>query len=104
VRYTRLPAFLADWQALMPDERRLIKQWLTDDLLPAFAAYEADPKGYVWPAKLRFERIRHGGGICAVTWSFAGPDGRATFEFGTDEGQPCIIWRRIGHHDIYTNP
>jgi len=68
------------------------------------AAYEADPKGFVWPANVRFERLRGTAGICAVAWSFAGPDGRATFSFGTIDGQPCLRWRRIGHHDIYRQP
>jgi len=39
-----------------------------------------------------------------MTWSFSGPDGRATFEFVTIDGQPGIRWRRIGCHDIYRSP
>jgi hypothetical protein len=38
-----------------------------------------------------------------MTWA---PDGRATFSYGTPvkEGEAHIIWRRIGTHDIFTNP
>jgi len=104
VRYVRLPTFLADWNALSDAERRLVKAWLAEVFLPAVAAYEADPTGFVWPGSLRFERLEGAGGICAVTWHFSGPDGRATFQFGESNGQPCLIWRRIGHHDVYRTP
>jgi len=102
MKYRRLPAFLSDWEALPPAERALVKRWLADAFLPAVAAYEADPAAFVWPRALRFERL--GGGICAITWSFAGPDGRATFGFTTIDGQPYLVWRRIGHHDIDRRP
>jgi hypothetical protein len=39
-----------------------------------------------------------------MTWSFAGPDGRATFEFITIDGEPAIRWRRIGGHEIFAEP
>jgi len=104
VKYLRLPSFLRDWEALPTTERALVRRWLTEDLLPAIAAYEAAPASFVWPRGLRFERLRQTAGICAVTWSFAGPDGRATFEFTTIDGEHYVVWRRIGHHDIYDRP
>jgi hypothetical protein len=39
-----------------------------------------------------------------MTWSFAGPDGGATFEFIGIEGELAIRWRRIGGHDIFGRP
>jgi hypothetical protein len=42
--------------------------------------------------------------VWEVTWSFSGPDGRATFEYfeaGTTQG---IRWRRIGGHEIFAKP
>jgi hypothetical protein len=39
-----------------------------------------------------------------MTWSFAGPDGRATFEWIRIDGQPGIRWRRIGGHAIFGEP
>lgn len=104
MKYVRLPAFLADWQELSPSERAFVKAWLAGTFLPAVAAYEADPAGFVWPRGLRFERLTASGGICAVTWSFSGPDGRATFQFSDLGGEPCLVWRRIGCHDIYRRP
>lgn len=43
-------------------------------------------------------------GVWEVMWSFAGPDGRATFEFRTVDGEISVLWRRIGDHSIYRNP
>ena len=42
--------------------------------------------------------------IWEMTWSFAGPDGRATFEFVTRDGEVRILWRRIGDHRIFHQP
>jgi hypothetical protein len=39
-----------------------------------------------------------------MTWSFASPDGRATFEFVTIGGQLHCRWRRIGDHGVFRNP
>jgi hypothetical protein len=38
-----------------------------------------------------------------MTWA---ADGRATFEYGQEmrRGDPHIIWRRIGTHDIFGQP
>jgi hypothetical protein len=77
---------------------------MRDALFPALERYAADPAGFVWHARLRFERLDRAAGVCAVTWSFAGPDGRATFHFDTVDGEQRVVWRRIGHHDIYQNP
>jgi len=104
MKYVRLPSFLSDWQRLPEREREQIKAWLAEVFLPAVAEYEANPTGFVWPAGLRFERLGGTDGICAVTWSFAGPDGRATFEFSTVDGERCLVWRRIGHPGIYARP
>ncbi|GAC1406264.1 MAG: hypothetical protein NVSMB52_19820 [Chloroflexota bacterium] len=54
-----------------------------------------------WPAKLRMERVQGVSGTREMTWSFAGPDGRATFEVVEIEGEPVIRWRRVGGHDIF---
>jgi hypothetical protein len=42
--------------------------------------------------------------IWEMTWSFSGPDGRATFEWVSLEGEIQIRWRRIGGHEIYRKP
>ncbi|MCL5265766.1 MAG: hypothetical protein M1343_11370 [Chloroflexi bacterium] len=42
--------------------------------------------------------------IWEMTWSFSGPDGRATFELASIDGEPAIRWRRIGNHRIFREP
>ncbi|WP_446040781.1 hypothetical protein [Streptomyces sp. SID1121] len=48
-----------------------------------------------------------GAGIYELTWSMGtGPAGRATWQYGAEihPGNPHVIWRRIGTHDILTGP
>ena len=42
--------------------------------------------------------------ILEATWSFSGPDGRATFEYVEIDGELGIRWRRLGNHAIFKNP
>ncbi len=94
-------AFLADWDRLTPRERGLF-----------FAAVRAINEAFSrrqgglprWPARLRIRPMSGHPGIFEMPWSFAGPDGRATFELVDLEGEPAIKWRRIGGHDIFGNP
>jgi hypothetical protein len=104
MKYERLPQFQRDWLALPQRERELVKRWLREILGPAVEQFQADPEGYAWPKKLRFESINGAPGVFAVTWSFAGPDGRATFHFRREGGEPILVWRRIGHHEICDQP
>jgi hypothetical protein len=57
-----------------------------------------------WPANLRIRLLSGHPGIWEMTWSFAGPDGRATFEIVDVDGEPAIRWRRIGGHEIFAEP
>ena len=43
-------------------------------------------------------------GIYEMTCWFASPDGRATFEFVTVDGELHCRWRRVGDHGVYRNP
>ncbi len=104
VKHTKLPQFMADWGRLSLDEQARFWQFLKEDFLPALAEYERNPVAYRWPASLRFERLTNTRGVCAVTWSFSGPDGRATFQFDTIDGDPVLVWRRVGRHAIYRAP
>jgi hypothetical protein len=67
-------------------------------MLPAFIeALRADPPSF--PVNLRVKRVRGREGVWEITFA---PDGRATFAYGPEviDGQPHVIWRRIGTHDI----
>jgi hypothetical protein len=54
--------------------------------------------------KLRIKALSGAPGVFEMTWSFSGPDGRATFEFFSTNGELAIRWRRIGSHTIFENP
>jgi len=49
---------------------------------------------------LRVKGVKGLAGVFEMTWA---GDGRATFQYGEPvrQGQPHIIWRRIGTHDIF---
>ena len=125
MRFETTPRWDADWKDLKPEHKR---QFV--DVVPAFnAACDAyaqvhDPtenkpatvKGtikaagkdktptYRWPAALRVSPMKSAAGIWEMTWSFASPDGRATFEFIRDDQGLLVRWRRIGDHGIYKKP
>lgn len=48
---------------------------------------------------LRVKGIRGAPGMFELTWA---GDGRATFSYGESrhEGEPHIVWHRVGTHDI----
>lgn len=53
---------------------------------------------------LRVKGVQGYPGVFEMTWNKT--DGRATFSFGQEvkPGEPHIIWRRIGGHEIFGNP
>jgi len=102
VKYRVLPRFSADYQKLSSQERVAFKKALAR-FITAAREYAGNPEHYVWPKALRVERLT-GSGIMAMTWSFSGPDGRATFEFVTADGEQMVVWRRVGRHSIYREP
>lgn len=104
MKFRTLPTFTADWARMNKEERAAFKAFVSDKFNPACDEYAATPTNYQWPKSLRFERIHNTKGVCAVTWSFSGPDGRATFQIDDVDGEPIIVWRRIGRHDIYNKP
>lgn len=88
----------------MPGERAKFKEALAT-FITALKAYEANPAGYRdWPSSLRYEHLTATKGVKAITWSFSGPDGRATFHFKTVDDEMFLVWRRVGRHSIYKNP
>jgi hypothetical protein len=44
--------------------------------------------------------VKGAAGVFEMTWA---DDGRATFQYGHPavEGEPHVIWRRAGTHDIF---
>jgi len=103
VRYTTSSSFARDFRRLPRDHQQAFLKTLREHFLPAIegGAFTGSPP---WPTRLRVHRLT-GTAIYSLTWSFAGPDGRATFhlEAGPD-GAPVLVWRRIGTHAIYDQP
>jgi hypothetical protein len=88
---------------LSQDERELFLRVLFRDFHPACVRFGADPRT-PWPRGLRVKRVQGAPGIWEMTWSFAGPDGRATFEWTEVDGELAVRWRRIGGHEILGRP
>lgn len=102
MKYRVLPRFSSDYQRLSPEERDAFKEALAR-FIAAAKKYEEAPGGFSWPRSLRIERLT-GTRVMAMTWSFSGPDGRATFQLENVEGQLWVTWRRVGRHEIYREP
>lgn len=103
MRYETTPQFDSDWSNLAAGHKQIFRK-----AIPAFSraceAYVARPGTFRWPARLRVSPMQSAPGIWEMTWSFAGPDGRATFEFVTIDGEAYVRWRRIGDHSVYREP
>ena len=103
MKYIVADRFRADLARLSPAHRALFAKVIREAFLPALERRRTD-RSAAWPAGLRVRAIAQAPGIWEMTWSFAGPDGRATFEWVTVDGEPAIRWRRIGSHDVFEEP
>lgn len=57
-----------------------------------------------WPSHLRVKDVKGSPNVLEMTWSFAGPDGRATFQIESRNGEDYFVWRRIGDHRVFNDP
>lgn len=103
MRYQTTPRWDTDWKNLKPEHKKQFRNVLPD-FVTACDAYAAASGTYTWPAALRVKPMRSAPGVWEFTWSFASPDGRATFEFVTDDDGLLVRWRRIGDHGVYRKP
>jgi hypothetical protein len=103
VKFETTPAFAADLRRLKPEHISEFRKVVREKFVPACDAFAADPSAS-WPASLRVKSVRSAAGVLEMTWSFASPDGRATFEFVTVEGELRVRWRRVGDHDVFKKP
>jgi hypothetical protein len=72
--------------------------------LAAIAQFVEDlSRGRGFRKGLRVKGVRGATGIFELTWT---GDGRATFEYGESivDGEPHILWRRVGTHAIFNEP
>jgi hypothetical protein len=93
--HEELPRFLRDWERLGPEQRRAF--------LSALGLFIAGLASQSFAPQLRIKRVQGEPGVWEMTWA---ADGRATFSYGVERsaGQPHVIWRRIGTHDIFRRP
>lgn len=103
MRFQTTPAFETDFKRLKPEHQRTFRDVIRNSFAPACDAFALDPRG-AWPASHRVKSMRGAPGIYEMTWSFASPDRRATFEFVTIESALYCRWRRVGDHGVYRNP
>ena len=79
MKFETTPAFDTDYRRLKAEHAAEFKKVVRDKFVPACDAFAADP-ATPWPASLRVKAVRSAAGVREMTWSFASPDGRATFE------------------------
>ena len=93
--YLPLPTFERDYEHLTIEQRRAFRA--------AVAKFIADLHTGAFRRGLRVKGVRGAPGVFEMTWA---PDGRATFQFGTEiqPGSPHVIWRRIGTHHVLERP
>jgi hypothetical protein len=112
VRFETTPQWDRDWKSLKDEHKRQFRSVLPEFIRACDAYAEVHERvsakeqvkggsGYRWPAALRVHPMKSAPGVWELTWSFASPDGRATFEFGSDDKGMLLRWRRIGDHSIY---
>jgi hypothetical protein len=93
--YESTNRFRRDFNTLTPDERAAFRQ--------AVAKFVHDLEVGQFRSGLRVKGVRGTDGIFEMTWA---DDGRATFQYGPAviEGEPHVIWRRVGGHEIFGSP
>jgi hypothetical protein len=102
VRFEVTASFKADYKRLTAVEQQAFHDALKD-FVPACDRFAIDPSTK-WPAGLRVKGVESATGILEMTWSSAGPDGRATFEWVQIAGTLGVRWRRVGGHGIFRDP
>ncbi len=102
MKFERTDSFISDWRRLSEAERELFRSAIKHCHVAA-ERIVADLR-VPWPASLRIKRVVSAPRIWEMTWSFSGPDGRATFEWVKIDGTSGIRWRRIGTHEIFREP
>jgi hypothetical protein len=107
MRYEVTASALADYRRLSDQEQQMFKAALA--LFNECAdRYQATGDPRAWAGRLRVKAVANATGVFEMTWSFRGPDGRATWEWSTTIGEdgsfPVVRWRRVGGHEIFAQP
>lgn len=94
--YAWLARFRADFERLTPAQQAVF-------LVSVGQFVEDLRSGRQFRKGLRVKGIQGAAGIFEMTWA---DDGRATFEYGQEvvEGEPHVVWRRVGTHSVFKQP
>lgn len=93
--YEATNRFRSDLAGLTESERKRFHH--------AVAEFVEDLRGDRFRKGLRVKRVQGTRDVWEMTFA---PDGRATWQYGEErqEGEPHVIWRRIGTHEIFRDP
>ena len=107
MRFKTTPSFASDHSSLTTAEKRLFRASVKK-FNRACDRFVESGMSSGWPASLRVKKVEGAPGVWEMTWSFSGPDGRATWQWDTVEDEngkhPAVLWRRVGSHSIYKDP
>jgi hypothetical protein len=108
LRYVISLAARTDFRRLSKSEKRLFREAVRE-FNAAAERFTATGDPTSCPSALRIKRISNAPGVFEMTWSFSGPEARATWEWTTvadDDGttHPAVRWRRIGGHRVFDSP
>jgi len=97
--HEELPRFLRDWERLGAEQRRAFLSAHVCSSLVWLVSRSCRSYG----SSAFRERVQGEPGVWEMTWA---ADGRATFSYGAEvvAGQPHVIWRRVGTHDVFRRP
>lgn len=89
--------FLREYARLSRDQRKAFARARSKLVV---ALRETPPS---FPPELRVKRVQGVRGVWELTFA---PDGRATFGYGPPRlgGNPHVVWRRVGTHDVLRDP
>jgi len=107
VKFETTPAFDVDVRRLKAEHLAQFRDVVVTRFAPSCDAWAAatDAGGaFIWPKALRTHPMKGRPGVWEMTWSFASPDGRATFEFVRIGQEWRCRWRRVGDHGVYADP
>ncbi len=105
MRFERTASFKADYRRLTKEEQVMFRAATLEFSVACDRHVESRTP---FPRKFRAKDVEGAKGVFEMTWSFAGPDGRATWEWTTVTADgatyPAVLWRRVGSHRIFSNP
>ena len=98
------PRFWNDYHRLTVAEQRMFRH-AVEEFVGVLREWEQERQRGIprFPRRLGVTPMVNQPGIMELAWA---ADGRATWRYGTPRRPQTfhIIWRRIGSHDIYSDP